>query len=77
MTHKNFDKDPDTVEYIKEAKENGSTYYEQLKKEYLEPKESNYEFKVIYENDKLELYTNIDPKGFEWVPTTIDDFILN
>ena len=77
MTHKNFDKDPDTVEYIKEAKENGSTYYEQLKKEYLEPKEANYEFKVIYENDKLELYTNIDPKGFEWVPTTIDDFILN
>ena len=75
MTHKNFDKDPDTVDYIKEAKENGSKYYEQLKKEYLEPQDANYEFKIIYENNEIKLYTNVNPKGVEWVPAKIDDFI--
>ena len=75
MEYKNYDRDPDTIDYIKEAKENGSKYYEQLKREYLEPKTVNYEFKVINNNGKLELYTNIAPKGEEWQPVKVDDFI--
>jgi len=42
VIHKNYDKDPDTVEYIKEAKELGDSNYQQLYNEYLQPKEMNF-----------------------------------
>ncbi|HZX47049.1 MAG TPA: hypothetical protein VFF83_07230, partial [Clostridia bacterium] len=45
MIVQNYYRDPDTVEYIKEAKENGSKYYQQLYDEYNQPKESNYDLK--------------------------------
>lgn len=77
MTHKNFDKDPDTVDYIIEAKKKGLKYYEQLKKEYLAPHEANYEFKTVLENGEIKLYHNSAMKGKEWMPVTIDEFILN
>lgn len=77
MTHKNFDKDPDTVGYIREAKERNLAGYEQLKREYLEPKEANYEFKVVLEGEELALYHNASPRDINWQPVRIDDFILN
>jgi hypothetical protein len=43
MIVQNYYKDPDTVEYIKEAKESGSKHYQQLYDEYNQPKESNYD----------------------------------
>lgn len=79
IIYKNFDKDPDTVEYIKEAKENGSPNYEVYYKEYLEPKEMNMYFKVTSdENGSLKLYTDVDPRvTTDWQETKMSDFIIS
>lgn len=66
MTHKNFDKDPDTVPYIKEAKERGEYIYETYKKEYLEPKTGTYDLKAVEENGELVIYANLAGKGELW-----------
>jgi len=66
MIHKNFDKDPDTVPYIKEAKERGEYIYETYKKEYLEPKTGTYDLKAVDENGELVLYANLAGKGEMW-----------
>lgn len=77
IIHKNYDKDPDTVGYIKEAKKNESKYYQLMYDEYLQPKEMNFHLKVIIdENDSMTLYSNISPKGIEWEETKMTDFIL-
>ena len=78
IVYKNFDKDPDTVDYIKEAKENGSPYYETYYKEYLEPKEMNMYFKVVSDGEGgLKLYTDADPTtNTDWQETKMSDFIL-
>jgi hypothetical protein len=75
---KNYDRDPDTVEYIKEAKEQGNSNYQKMYDEYLQPREMNFHFKVvIHEDGAITLYSNISPKGVEWEETTMSDFILN
>lgn len=77
VTQKNYDKDPDTVEYIKEAKERGDSNYQQLYDEYLQPKEMNFYLKaVIGENDLITLYYNFSPKGTEWEEVKMSDFII-
>ncbi len=77
MISKNYDRDPDTVGYIIEAKENNSPYYQQMYDEYLAPSESNFEFKVIIDaNDQMTLYSNISPKGTQWEETIFDDYIM-
>ncbi|MGN1060064.1 MAG: hypothetical protein ACI4QW_06500, partial [Clostridia bacterium] len=76
LIHKNFDKDPDTVGYIKALKEKGDVEtYQQLRNEYLMPQTTNFEFKVITGAKGLELYHNAAPKGTEWVPVQLEDFI--
>ncbi|HFL3828637.1 TPA: M56 family metallopeptidase [Clostridioides difficile] len=74
----NYYKDPDTVGYIKEAKENNSKHYQQLYDEYNQPKEGNDELKFTANliNGKIDIntiqvFTNIHPKGVEYVPLTI------
>ena len=42
IIHKNYDRDPDTVKYIKEAKESGNINYQQMYDEYLQPQEMNF-----------------------------------
>lgn len=77
IVHKNYDKDPDTVGYIKEAKESGNKNYQQMYDEYLEPREMNFHLKVVIdENDSMNLYSNVSPKGIEWEETKMSDFIL-
>lgn len=77
VIHKNYDKDPDTVGYIKEAKERGDKHYQTLYDEYLQPQEMNFQFKaVITENDVITLYSNISPKGIEWEEVEMSDFII-
>lgn len=77
MTYKNYDRDPDTVGYIKEAKQSNNSNYQQMYDEYLEPKEMNFEFKVVIDkNDTITLYSNVAPKGIEWEETKISDYIL-
>lgn len=73
---KNFDRDPDTVSYIKELKESGHKYYQQLYDEYLEPKESNYDLKLIIDkDDNITLYSNESPKSLKWVEIKMTDYI--
>lgn len=78
LISKNYDKDPDTVEYIKEAKESGNKNYQQMYDEYLQPKEMNFDLKVVFdENDVITLYSNISPNGIEWEETKMTDYILS
>ena len=86
MTYEYYNREPDKVAYIQEAKKEGQEKYEALKADYLAPKESNYEFKVTYGGDPenplsstghFTLYYNVAPKGVEWQKITIDDFIAN
>ncbi len=79
MTYKNFDKDPDTVGYIKEAKEKGDINYKKLKEEYLEPKKNNYVFKVIVnKSEEFTLFTQdmLNNEEEKWVEVKIEDFIV-
>ncbi len=79
ILYKNYDKDPDTVGYIKEAKARGDKYYQQLYDEYLATKEMNFEFKaVIDQAGNIILYTDIDPtEQEEWEQVEIRNFILS
>lgn len=76
IIYKNYYKDPDTVGYIKEAKESGNKNYQQMYDEYLQPKEMNFHLKVILENDLITLYSNIAPKGIQWEETKMTDYIM-
>lgn len=77
IIHKNYDKDPDTVRYIKQAKESGNKNYQQMYDEYLEPKEMNFDLKVVIDKkDIITLYSNVSPNGMEWEETEMSDFIL-
>lgn len=74
---KNYDRDPDTVEYIKEAKERGDKNYQQLYDEYLQPKESNFYFKaVIDKNGEITLYSKNLAIDDEWEETEISNYII-
>ncbi len=74
---KNYDRDPDTVEYIKEAKESGNINYQQMYDEYLQAREMNFHFKTITDkNGNITLYSNISPVGIEWEKTQMNDYIL-
>jgi len=77
MTHTYYNKDPDTVDYIKKAKEEDLSRYERLYDDYLAVKEANAEYKVVLSGDNLELYSNVSPKGVDWQPVRIDDYILS
>lgn len=78
MIVQNYYKDPDTVGYIKQAKENGSKWYKQLYDEYNQPKESNYDLKFTaqvknggIDVNSIELFENVHPKGVEYVPMKV------
>lgn len=77
VKYKNFEKDPDTVDYIKAAKEKNDPNYQQLYDEYLQPKEMNFHLKAVIEDtDSITLYTNVSPKGIQWEKAVMSDFIL-
>lgn len=78
VVYKNFEKDPDTVAYIKEAKEKGDPHYQQLYDEYGEPKEMNFQWKAVIDHtDSIVLYTNVNPKGVQWEKAAMSDFVLS
>lgn len=77
IIEKNYDKDPDTVGYIKEAKESGDKNYQQLYDEYLKPRESNFDLKIVIDkDDNITLYSNVSPKGIKWEETKMTDYII-
>ena len=72
---KNYYKDPDTVGYIKEAKENGDSSYQSLYDDYLKPHEMNFDLKATIDaNGLITLYSN-SPSGTEWEKVQMSDFI--
>ena len=77
MTYLYYNRDPDNVKYIQEAKERGQKEYETLYNDYLALKEANHEFKVVLKGENIELYSNIAPKGTEWALIKIDDYIIS
>lgn len=79
MTYLYYNRDPDKVAYIQDAKKGNRETYESLYKDYLALKQSNYEFKVIWNDETLELYYENSVKGPAswWGPITVDDFIAS
>ncbi len=76
IVYKNYDRDPDTIDYIKEAKESGDPYYQQFYDQYLQPQEMNFDFKVLIDQeDEITLYHNVSPKGVEWQEVEMGAFI--
>lgn len=74
--YKNYDKDPDTVGYIKQAKEENSPHYETLKREYLEPKEMSLNLEAEKKDGEILLY--IDEKIIgtgERAPFEVNDLV--
>ncbi|WP_422485432.1 hypothetical protein [Gudongella sp. DL1XJH-153] len=77
IVSKNYDRDPDTAGYIKEAKESGNENYQLMYDEYLQPSDMNFDFKVVIdEQDNMTLYSNISPNSVEWEEAKMDDYIL-
>lgn len=79
VTTKNYDKDPDTVGYIKAAKEKNDPHYQTLYDEYLQPKEGNFTFKAIINNkDEITLYTDNNPHSeTDWVEFDMAECIIS
>ncbi|PKM66494.1 MAG: hypothetical protein CVU95_10960 [Firmicutes bacterium HGW-Firmicutes-2] len=77
LIHKNFDRDPDAVGYIKEAKEQGNVNYQLMYDEYLAPREMNFQLKIVIdESDGMTLFANNAPVGTEWEKVSMTDYIL-
>lgn len=78
IVHKNYDRDPDTVQYIKEAKERGDKNYQTYYDEYLQPQDMNFYFKaVIDKNGGMTLYTkNPAIENDEWKEVEMSDFVI-
>lgn len=78
IVHKNYDRDPDTVQYIKEAKERGDKYYQTYYDEYLKPQDMNFYFKVVIDkNGGMTLYTkNPAIENDDWEEVEMSDFVI-
>mgnify|MGYP001409918188 CR=1 FL=1 len=78
IVHKNYDRDPDTVQYIKEAKERGDENYQTYYDEYLQPQDMNFYFKaVVDENDTITLYSkNPAIINDEWQQVEMSDYVI-
>jgi len=79
IIQKNYDRDPNTVDYIKSTKENKDPNYQTYYDEYLKPRESNMEIKaVINKEGDISLYTDNDPHNSrEWVEFQMSDCIIS
>jgi len=78
IVHKNYDRDPDTVQYIKEAKERGDKNYQTYYDEYLQPQNMNFFLKaVIDEYNTITLYSkNPAIESEEWHQVEMSDFVI-
>lgn len=76
MTYIYYNRDPDKVEYIRQAKEVDEERYKMLYEDYLAPKQMNCEFKFVLNGEEIELYANVSPTGTEWERRNIDDYVM-
>lgn len=79
MTYLHYNRDPDKVAYIQEAKKGDREKYESLYKDYLALKQDNCSYKVIWNGETFDLYYDVSEKGPPvWHgPMTVDDFIAS
>lgn len=79
IVHKNYDRDPDAVQYIKEAKERGDKNYQTYYDEYLQPQDMNFYFKaVIDKNGGITLYTkNPAIENDDWEEVKMSDYVMD
>ena len=64
INYKNFDIDPDTVDYIANAKKNNSTDYKRLYDDYLSPQTMSFSMLgIANKNENITLYANISPNS--------------
>lgn len=78
MTWLNYNRDPDIVPYIQEAKAKSQSSYETLYQDYLALKTGNHSFKITWNGDTPTLYSDVSVRGEpEWALTKIDDYILD
>ena len=83
MKHTNYYKDPDTVDYIKQAKANGSPEYKALYDDYNAEHEGNYDFQLtarLLPNGNIDIKTievlgNGSPTGVEYNVPLEDYFV--
>ncbi len=66
-----YNRDPDKLEYIQEAKKTSEESYRTLYDDYLSLHQGNYFLKVVAEGKELHIYSNSAPKGEEWEPLDI------
>lgn len=71
--HRNYYKDPDTVEYIKKAKATGSKHYQIYYNEYNMMHDANFHLKLVatvkdgkIDEKTAKIYSNDSPKGINW-----------
>lgn len=77
MSWLNYNRDPDTVDYVVEAKKHSQSAYETLYNDYLALKTANYSFKIVWDSDTPTLYSYVSVKGDpEWAPARIDDYAM-
>ena len=77
MTWLNYNRDPDTVAYVTDAKKQSQSTYETLYNDYLALKEGNYSFKIVWEGDTPTLYTDVSVKeGPEWELAEVQNVVL-
>lgn len=84
LVTQSYYKDPDTVQYIKEAKEKGSDRYQQLYDEYNMPKTANVDLMATIEigpggeikPDTIQIFSNASPHGEEYLPVSASDYII-
>lgn len=79
MTYLYYNRDPDKVAYIQDAKKGDREKYESLYKDYLALKQDNCSYKVIWNGETFDLYYDVSEKGPPvWHgPMTVDDFIAS
>lgn len=84
LVTQNFYRDPDTVAYIKRAKERGSSEYQTLYEEYNLAKEGNIDLMISASlspdgeiiADTLQVFSNVAFSGEEYAPVKAEDFII-
>lgn len=77
MTHEYHNRDPEKVGWLQTVKAQNPENYDLIVKDYFEPKDGNFNFKIVEENGKLNLFSDVSGKGpAVWEPCRIDDYLL-
>ena len=79
MTYLRYNRDPDKADYIRSVKDTDPELYQRLYDDYLALQQSNYAFKIVWEGDTPQLYSEVDVDGGVdyYGPITLDSFVTS